>query len=36
MFKDDVIRLRHMLEAVLEAIGFARDKARSDLDNDAC
>lgn len=34
MLKDDIIRLRHMLDAALEAERFIDDKDRSDLDND--
>ncbi len=34
MRKDDVIRLRHMLDAAREALSFARGKTRSDLDRD--
>ncbi|MBI2437856.1 MAG: DUF86 domain-containing protein [Lentisphaerae bacterium] len=32
MRKDDEIRLRHMLEAAREAISFAKERTRSDLD----
>jgi len=32
--KEDEIRLRHMLDAAKEAISFANDKTRSDLEND--
>ena len=32
--KEDSVRLRHMLDASLEAIGFAEGKNRSDLDTD--
>lgn len=34
MFKDDTTRLRHMLEAVHEAVGFAQGRTRADLDSD--
>lgn len=34
MRKDDVIRLRHMLDAAREAIGFAQGCRREDLDRD--
>ncbi len=34
MRKDDLVRLRHMLDAAEEAIGFARGRERSDLDHD--
>jgi len=34
MRKDDLIRLRHMLDAAREAIEFAQNKCRTDLDND--
>ena len=34
MLKDDAIRLRHMLDAALEAEDFIIDKNRSDLYND--
>jgi uncharacterized protein with HEPN domain len=34
MHKDDAIRLRHMLDAVREAQGFAASRSRSDLDRD--
>jgi uncharacterized protein with HEPN domain len=34
MRKDDRIRLRHMLDAAREAIGFARGRTRADLDQD--
>jgi uncharacterized protein with HEPN domain len=30
---DDVTRLRHMRDAAVEAVGFIRDRTRSDLDN---
>jgi uncharacterized protein with HEPN domain len=34
MREDDGIRLRHMLDAALEAVSFARGRARGDLDTD--
>jgi uncharacterized protein with HEPN domain len=34
MLKADFIRLRHMLDAAREAVSFARNKNRSDLDSD--
>ncbi|MBU0543782.1 MAG: DUF86 domain-containing protein [Proteobacteria bacterium] len=34
MRKDDFIRMRHMLEAAGEAVLFARNRTRKDLDND--
>lgn len=34
MLRDDAIRLRHMLDAAHEAVGFARGRTRSDLDDD--
>ena len=34
MRKDDEVRLRHMLDAVREAISFSMDKSRSALDDD--
>ena len=34
MLRDDAIRLRHMLDAAHEAIGFARGRTRSDLGTD--
>jgi uncharacterized protein with HEPN domain len=34
MRKDDTIRVRHMLDATLEAIAFARNRNRDDLNND--
>lgn len=34
MRKDDAVRLRHMLDAAEEAIGFARGGERKDLDQD--
>jgi uncharacterized protein with HEPN domain len=30
---DDLIRLRHMLDAANEALSFAHDRVRTDLDN---
>ena len=32
MWKDDRIRLQHMLDVANEALGFIQDKHRSDLD----
>ncbi len=34
MSKDDVIRLRHMLDAAREAVSFARGRTRNDLNTD--
>lgn len=34
MRKDDTIRLRHMLDAALEATTFAKSRTRLDLDED--
>lgn len=34
MLRDDLIRLRHMLEAGQKAVSFAADKSRADLDDD--
>lgn len=34
MFIDDPVRLRHMLDAAKEAVSFAQNRTRSDLDND--
>ena len=34
MRKDDLVRLRHMLDAAREAIGFVQCKRREDLDRD--
>ena len=34
MRPDDLIRLRHMLDAAREAIGFVRHRRREDLDRD--
>ena len=34
MRRDDAIRLRHMLDAAEEALGFAQSRKRHDLDND--
>ena len=31
---DDTVRLRHMQDAAAEAIAFAADRTRSDLDRD--
>ncbi|MCX8156716.1 MAG: DUF86 domain-containing protein [Verrucomicrobiae bacterium] len=34
MRKDDTVRLRHMLDAAEEALSFARDARRNDLERD--
>ena len=34
MRRDDLIRLRHMLDAAREAVAFVKDCRREDLDND--
>jgi uncharacterized protein with HEPN domain len=34
MPKDDLVRLRHMLEAAKEAVSFAAGKSRFDLDTE--
>ena len=34
MSKTDVVRVRHMLDAVREVLEFSTGKSRSDLDND--
>jgi uncharacterized protein with HEPN domain len=34
MRRDDLIRVRHMLEAAKDAVFFARNKIRADLDSD--
>jgi uncharacterized protein with HEPN domain len=34
MRPDDLIRLRHILDAAREAVGFVRDRRREDLDRD--
>ena len=34
MRKDDVIRLRHMLDAAHEAMGFVQGRTRADLNDD--
>lgn len=34
MFIDDPVRLRHMLDAASEAVSFAQNRTRSDLDTD--
>ena len=31
---EDLVRLRHMLEAARKAVAFLKDRKRSDLDND--
>ena len=34
MYKDDDTRIRHILDAALEAVDFLKDQSRKDLDND--
>ncbi|MBI5488647.1 MAG: DUF86 domain-containing protein [Deltaproteobacteria bacterium] len=34
MRPDDLVRVRHMLDAAREAVSFARDRSRADLDRD--
>ena len=34
MYRDDEVRLRHMLDAAREAVSFAQGRTRSDLDED--
>ncbi|MGO9572041.1 MAG: DUF86 domain-containing protein [Desulfomonilaceae bacterium] len=34
MRKDDIIRIHHMLDAGRQAVSFAANKSRADLDND--
>ena len=34
MHRDDLIRMRHMLDAAKEALSFAKNKSRGDLDSD--
>jgi uncharacterized protein with HEPN domain len=34
MPKDDLIRMRHMLDAARKAISFAEGRSRDDLDNE--
>ncbi len=34
MRKDDLIRIRHMLDAASEAVSFARGRTRTELDSD--
>jgi len=34
MRKDDTIRLRHMLDAAQEAMGFVQGRTRADLNDD--
>ena len=34
MRRDDLIRMRHMLDAAKEASAFAKNRTRSDLDSD--
>jgi uncharacterized protein with HEPN domain len=33
MAKDDLVRIKHMLESAKEAVSFARNRRRRDLDN---
>jgi uncharacterized protein with HEPN domain len=33
MTPEDLIRIRHMLDAIKEALAFAKDKSREDLDD---
>ncbi len=34
MAKDDLVRLRHMLDSAMEAVAFIRGKSRADLDTE--
>jgi uncharacterized protein with HEPN domain len=34
MRKDDIVRLRHMLDASIEAVSFVKNKTRNSLDDD--
>ena len=34
MFEDDSVRIRYILDAAREAIAFAKDRTRADLDTD--
>ena len=34
MRRDDEVRLRHMLDAARDAVGFGQDRLRTDLDSD--
>jgi len=34
MFKDDSVRIRHILDAAREAVAFSQGRSRSDLDTD--
>ena len=34
MYRDDLVRLRHMIDAAQEAIGFSAGRYRKDLDQD--
>jgi uncharacterized protein with HEPN domain len=34
MFEDDSVRIRHILDAAREAIGFSQGRSRPDLDSD--
>ena len=35
MFREDEVRLRHMLDAASEAVGFAQGRTRADLNKDS-
>jgi len=34
MFEDDSVRIRHILDAAREAVAFAKERIRADLDTD--
>ena len=34
MSSDDLIRIKHMLDAAKEVVSFVKDKSRTDLDKD--
>ncbi len=34
MREDDIVRLRHILDAAREALSFTRERSRADLDTD--
>ncbi|GBE15549.1 hypothetical protein BMS3Abin14_01616 [bacterium BMS3Abin14] len=34
MVRNDLVRLRHMLDAAREAVAFVKDRSRADLDSD--
>ncbi|MBN1595141.1 DUF86 domain-containing protein [candidate division FCPU426 bacterium] len=34
MFKNDLVRLKHMLESAREAVGFVKNRSRADLEKD--